>query len=169
MEEYFDLPARTHARLEIAVGGDRVPRTVLEGKGWRLRDPTALSRTPWTYRQYIERSKAEFSVAKHAYVVSNSGWFSERSVGYLASGRPVVTQDTGFSNWLRMDRGLIPFHTLDEACAAVEDIVEKYKMHCDAARAVVEEYSDARVVLQHLVERAMNGRAASHLGSPLGV
>ena len=95
--QYLDLPTRVKATLELAIGSEHAPRDELESHGWHLRDPLEVTKTPWSYQDYIRQSRGEFSVAKHGYVLSGSGWFSERSVGYLASGRPVITQDTGFS------------------------------------------------------------------------
>ena len=88
----------------LALGSATAPRERLRDHGWHLVDPLAVTRDPWTYQRYIEKSKAEFSVAKHGYVVSRCGWFSERSACYLAAGRPVVVQDTGFSDRLPTGR-----------------------------------------------------------------
>lgn len=153
--EYVDLPARTGARLALAVGGVEAPRDRLAASGWIVLDPLAVTRDPWTYRDFIAASKAEFSVAKQGYVVSRSGWFSERSVAYLASGRPVVVQDTGFSRWLDSSFGVLPFRSRDEAVAAIAGVDARYAEHCRAAREVAEAYFDARKVLPRLLERAM--------------
>ena len=153
--EYFDLPARTGARLALAIGGVDAPRDRLSASGWVVIDPMPVTRDPWTYRDFIAASKAEFSVAKHGYVVSRSGWFSERSVAYLASGRPVVVQDTGFSGWLDPGFGVLPFASRDEAVAAIAAVDGRYAEHCRAALEVAEAYFDARKVLPHLLERAM--------------
>jgi hypothetical protein len=130
----------------------------LQKLGWRILDSREPTQDPWTYLRYIEKSKAEFSVAKHAYVVSRTGWFSERSVAYLASGRPVVLQDTGFSDWLPTGAGIIGFHDLEEAIAGVQEINSRYEYHCRAAREIAEEYFHATKVLSRLIERAMNSR-----------
>ena len=121
--------------LELAIGSATAPRPLLESKGWILRDPFEAAPDPWAYQRYIQQSKAEFTVAKHGYVVSRSGWFSERSAAYLASGRPVVTQETGFTDWLDVGIGVIPF-TTGEAIAAIEDVNSRYEVHCRAARAL---------------------------------
>jgi hypothetical protein len=152
---YLDLPARVGHVFELAIGGTSAPRTRLAAKGWRVIDPLAPTRDPWTYQDYIAASKAEFSVAKHGYVVSRSGWFSERSVAYLAAARPVIIQDTGFTAWLHADAGVLPFTNPDEAVAAIADVNARYAAHCRAARAAAEEYFDARKVLPPLIERAM--------------
>lgn len=153
---FLDLPERAGPIFELAVGSPTAPRGLLRSKGWRLRDPRAPTRDVRTYEQYIRRSKAEFSVAKHGYVVSRSGWFSERSVAYLASGRPVLVQETGFSDWLQTGSGVIPFATPEEALAGVEEINCRYEAHCRAARAIAEEYFDAGKVLPRLLETAID-------------
>jgi hypothetical protein len=114
-----------------------------------------LTRDPWSYQQYIRDSKAEFSVAKHGYVASCSGWFSERSAAYLAAGRPVVTEDTGFSRWLQCGSGVIAFKNVEQASAGVEDVAANYDAHCRAAREVVAAHFDSRSVLPHLLKRAL--------------
>jgi hypothetical protein len=151
---YAELPREVPARFELAVGGASAPRERLRRAGWIVRDPMEPSRDPWIYQRFIQQSKAEFTVAKHGYVMSSSGWFSDRSAEYLASGRPVVTQETGFSRWLATGRGVIAFQTPEEAAAAVECVCGKYEMHCRAAREIAEEYFDARSVLTSLLERA---------------
>jgi hypothetical protein len=154
---YADLPERVGHILELAVAGvPEAPPALLQGKGWELRDPRESTNEPWAYQRYIRDSKAEFSVAKHGYVVCRSGWFSgERSACYLASGRPVVTQETGFSDWLQSAGGVIPFSTPKEAIAGIEEINNRYEFHCQAARAIAEEYFDARQVLTDLLERSL--------------
>lgn len=150
---YLDLPEKTGCTLELAVGSPTAPRAMLCSKGWAVRDPHEPTLDPWTYQDYIQQSKAEFSVAKHGYVVSRSGWFSERSAAYLASGRPVLIQETGFSDWLHTKAGVIPFNTPEEALAGIEEINSRYKFHAWAAREIAEEYFDARKVLSQLLER----------------
>jgi hypothetical protein len=153
---YADLPMRVGNILELAMPGalEATP-TLLQGRGWELRDPRETARDPWAYQRYIRDSKAEFSVAKHGYVFSRSGWFSDRSACYLASGRPVVTQETGFSDWLQSAGGVIPFDTPEEALAGIEEVNGRYEFHCRAARGVAEEYFDARKVLTELLERSL--------------
>jgi hypothetical protein len=151
----LDLPQRTGPILELALFSGSGPRRLLRRNGWMLRDGGKVTRDPWSYQRYIQRSKAEFSVAKHGYVVSNSGWFSERSANYLASGRPVVVQDTGFTDWMQTGAGVLPFTNPDEAVAAIEEVNRRYEYHCRAAREVAEEYFDSDKVLTSLIERAM--------------
>lgn len=151
---YIDVPSRTGCTFELALAGAAAPRELLLSHGWRLRDPGPLSRSPWTYRQYIQRSLGEFSVAKAGYVVSQCGWFSERSACYLASGRPSITQDTGFSAVLPVGEGLLSFTAPDEAVIAVEAVVAKYRQHARAARAIAEAYFDSEAVLTRLLDEA---------------
>ncbi len=153
--QYLDLPDRAGRVFELAVGG-LATQALLTGKGWGVRNPLELARDPWTYQSYIQASKAEFSVAKHGYVVSRSGWFSERSAAYLASGRPVLLQDTGFSDWLPTGTGAVAFTSPEEALAGIEAINSRYRRHGEAARALAKQYFDAREVLPRLIERAMN-------------
>lgn len=162
---YVDLPARCGRIFELALGSASAPRAALENNGWTVVDPRAPTRDPWTYQRYIEASKAEWSVAKHGYAASRSGWFSERSAAYLASGRPVVTQETGFSAWLKASNGgLIAFETPEEAVQGVAEINCRYEFHCRAAREVAAEFFDANKVLPHLVERALgDGVVASQV------
>ena len=153
---YLDLPDKAGPIFELAVGGQTAPRTLLRNKGWIVRNSLEPTRDPWTYQRYIQQSKAEFSVAKQGYVISRSGWFSERSAAYLASGRPVLLQDTGFSDWLPTGAGVIPFNTPEEALAGIEEINGRYEVHCRTARAIAEAYFDARKVLSRLLLCAMN-------------
>jgi hypothetical protein len=154
-EDYFNLPSSTGNILEIALGSPSAPRAMLEENGWYLRDPLKVTISPWSYQTYIQQSKAEFSVAKQAYVISRSGWFSERSACYLASGRPVVSQETGFSEWLKTGEGILSFKTQEEACAMIEEVNHRYDFHCKAAREIAEEYFDSNDVLTTLVEDVM--------------
>jgi len=154
---FFDLPQAAGPVLEIALGTPEAPRDLLRAKGWTLTDPLAVTRDPWTYQQYIQSSKAEFSIAKHGFVAARSGWFSERSAAYLASGRPVLAQDTGFTSWLAAGAGVVPFTTPAEALSGIEDIGRRYPEHCRAARAVAAEYFAAEKVLGRLLDRAAGG------------
>jgi hypothetical protein len=152
---YLDLPARCGRVFELAVGSASAPRELLLGRGWLLRDPLEVTHDPWTYQEYIRGSRAEFGVAKHGYVASRSGWFSERSASYLASGRPVLVQDTGFTDWLSAPGGVVPFRTPEEATVGVAEIGRRYEFHARAARAVAAEYFDAGKVLPPLLQAAL--------------
>jgi hypothetical protein len=148
--------------LEIALAPGRTkqaPHERLAANGWRVADPAVVCPDLDSYRAYIESSKAEWSVAKSAYVQGRSGWFSERSACYLAAGRPVVVQDTGFSADLPVGEGLLPFTTVAEAVAAVHEVEAHYPRHARAARALAEEYFDSDKVLTRLLEEALAGDA----------
>jgi hypothetical protein len=161
-EPYVDLPQRSAgATFELAVGSPSAPIERLRAHGWRVRDPLEPTRDAWSYQEYIRGSKAEFSIAKHGYVVTRCGWFSERSAAYLASGRPTVVQDTGFDTWLPGGTGVLPFGTPDEALAAVDDTNRRYEVHCRAARELAVELFDARKVLSRLIEETYDGRRRS--------
>jgi glycosyltransferase involved in cell wall biosynthesis len=124
--------------------------------GWRLADPLEITRDPWTYQNYLRASRAEFGIAKHGYVSTQCGWFSDRSSAYLATGRPAIVQDTGFSDFLPCGEGLLAYRTPDEAVAAIRRLHDNdYEAHCSAARAVAEEYFDASRVLNDLLERSL--------------
>jgi hypothetical protein len=153
-EPYMALPQRTSEQLELALAGD-APRNELRKMGWLLCNPLEVTQDPWTYQKYIQESKGEFSVAKHGYWVTNSGWFSERTACYLATGRPVVVQETGFSTWLSTGIGVIPFTTAEDACEAFQEINARYVFHCEAARALAEYYFDSRKVLNNLIEEVL--------------
>lgn len=156
---YVDLPARSDDAFELALGSPTGPREHLTGHGWKILDPRDPTRDPWTYQDYIRRSKAEFSVAKQGYVVSQSGWFSERSAAYLASGRPVVLQDTAFSRWLRARSGVFAFSNAEDALAQLESLNRSYDEHCRSARAIAEEYFGSAQVLTRLLDAATCGDA----------
>ncbi len=154
----IDLPRRASLEFEIALDihpADGKDRDALLTHGWRIVDPRRASGDPLDFRRYVQQSGAEFSVAQGIYVETNSGWFSDRTVRYLASGRPALVQDTGFSRRLRTGRGLVAFRTLDEAVEGARQIANDYHAHAAAARAVAEEYFDSGVVLPRLLDDAM--------------
>lgn len=159
-QAFMTLPGSTNLPLEIALGGNGAPRDVLTANGWKLANPLAVAATPDRFQQYVQQSRGELAIAKEAYVVTNSGWFSERSAGYLASGRPVITQETGFSEWLPAGAGLSSFTTADEAIDGVERVAKDLD-HCSAdARRIAQDYFDAADVLTRLVEGASSTRQA---------
>ena len=141
-----DLPMRAPSCLEIALGGP-APYETIRAAGWRLSDAAEVTATPWTYRDYIGQSLGEFSVAVNLEVKTQSGWFSDRTAAYLASGKPVVVQDTGFSEDLPCGEGLFAFRTIDDAVAAMEAINRDYRRHCLAARRIAEDHLGARTVI----------------------
>jgi len=137
--------------LEVAVSG---PHELLREHGWQTRDAFSVSHNLDSYRDYIRSSLGEFSVAKQLYVQSNSGWFSDRTECYLASGRPAAVQDTGFSAHIPTGEGLFAFRTVEDALAGLEAIVSDYERHSRAAHEVVRAHFAAEVVLPPLIERA---------------
>ena len=158
-KRFLDLPKLVApAVLELAIGPGnkaRTPYELLEHKGWKLVDPDKVCPDLESFRTYVRASYGEWSVAKHGYVQGQSGWFSERSARYLAAGRPAVLQDTGFSQVLPVGEGLLPFVSIDGAAKAIGDVQADYKRHSKAAREIAEEYFDASLVLDSLVEQAM--------------
>lgn len=150
----LDLPGQAPAVLELALsGGDGDLRRRLRSHGWEIADPAAVARRPCDYQAYIRGSWAEFGVAKHGYVESGCGWFSERSAAYLASGRAVICQDTGFSAWLPSGEGLLVFRDPMEALVALEELARRPVFHGRKARDVAEAFFDGRVVLTRLLDQ----------------
>ena len=147
------LPARVKARLEVATGGAEVPRAEWKALGWSVIEAAGVSRTPEGYRHYIQSSRGEFSVAKNVYVATGSGWFSCRSVCYLAAGLPVVVQDTGFSEFIPTGEGVLAFSHLDEAVRGIESVEGDYGKHQRAARELARTHFASEVVLGDLLKR----------------
>ncbi len=154
-EPYWDLPRRAEEAMELAVAAPGDVKRRLAAGGWSTIDPLSVTRDPQAYQSYLARSRGEWCVAKHGYVVTQCGWFSDRSAGYLASGRPVVLQDTGFNRNLPCGRGLVAFTTHEQAVSALHQVREDYAGHCRAARQVAVEYFDASRVLGDLLERCL--------------
>jgi len=156
LRNLIELPVRTEERLVLALAIDPAEQADLAELArhkWELVDPTRVARTPAAYAAFIRASKAEFGLAKSGYVVSRSGWFSDRSACYLASGRPVVAQDTGFATFIGAGEGLLPFSTVEDAVVAIEDLRRNYRRHARAARALAEQHFDSDRVLESLLER----------------
>lgn len=147
----IDLPSRTAVKLQIAVNG---PMELLEAHGWSPVGAMSVSRSLWDYREFIQGSKAEFGVAKHAYVSWRSGWFSDRTECYLAAGRPAVVQDTGWSAHLPSGTGLVGFSTLDEALDGLARVDRDYAAHAARATEIAREHFDASRVLPAFLEVA---------------
>jgi hypothetical protein len=151
-EKILDLPRRTTQPFELAINIDPADQANLERLGWRVVSPFRFSLDVFgAYPAYIQRSRGELTVAKDQNVRLRSGWFSERDACYLASGKPVVAQDTGFSSVLPVGEGLFAFGTVVEAAAAVEAINGNYRRHAKAARAIAEEFFDAPGVARRLL------------------
>jgi hypothetical protein len=153
-EKFMDLPGRTSQQFELALKIDeQSDQDQLVAHGWRIISPLAMSLDVFgAYPEYFQKSRGEFTVAKDQNIRLRSGWFSERDACYLASGKPVVAQDTGFSNILPTGAGLFAFTTMDEAVAAIEEINSDYERHCYAARDIAQEYFDAPKVAARLIE-----------------
>jgi hypothetical protein len=154
----LDLPSYTSQKLEIALSGASAAVVQqLRAAGWSVREASeGVSDQVSNYKSYILGSRGEFSVAKHAYVTTRSGWFSDRSVCYLAAELPVVLQDTGFSNQLPTGRGVLPFSTLQEAADCLQKVNADYEAHRRAAREIAEEMFNYRVVLPRLLDVALD-------------
>jgi hypothetical protein len=151
----IDLPPRVPRPIELAMPLNTLPdadRHLLESHGWRLTNAHVFTTDPWHYREYVRASRGEFSVAKDQNVRLRSGWFSERSACYLAAGRPVITQDTGFGTVLPTGEGLFAFNTTEDIVAAFETIEADYARHSRAARTIAEEYFRAETVLAKVLE-----------------
>lgn len=152
--KFASLPATAGQPFELALGIDPSEKkdlALLAEYGWSLVDPLEAAGDPALYQSYIQRSKAEFMVAKNLYVDSGSGWFSDRSICYLASGKPVLAQDTGLGGHFPVREGLLLFSTLDDCCRAVEELDRNYQRHSAAARGVAEEFFDSDRVLNRLL------------------
>jgi hypothetical protein len=148
--QVVDLPGRTRQPLELALEvDDPEARDLLTRNGWLLTDAFAVSRDLTAYQRHIERSRGELTVSKDLVARTRSGWFSDRSACYLAAGKPVITQDTGFGKYVPTGVGLLAFRTVEEAAAALDEVNRDYPRHCRAARAIAEEYFAA----EHLLDR----------------
>jgi hypothetical protein len=152
--QFFSVPTLTEERFAPALAihpDESKDLAALQANGWRPIDPEQVAHTPSNYQRFVQGSKAEFGIAKSGYVAARCGWFSDRSVCYLASGRPVIAQETGFSRFLPVGDGLFAFETIDEVLASIEALNGDYDRHARAARAVAEEYFDSHKVLGRLL------------------
>lgn len=150
------LPRLVQQRIELALcigQGDHADLGLLHGNGWRVLDSYSSAGDPLSYREFIRYSRGEVSVAKSGYVKSGSGWVSDRTACYLASGKPAVVQSTGFEDRLPTGKGLLTFRTIEEAAAAIERVNGDYLPHCHAARALAEQYFDSDAVLSGVLEK----------------
>jgi hypothetical protein len=151
-EKFMHLPRHTRQPFKLAMMPDPPDRRRMRAQGWQLVDPFKMSLDIFgAYPGFIQKSRAEFTVAKDQNVRLRSGWFSERDVCYLASGKPVIAQDTGFSNILPTGEGLFGFTAMEQVLAAIEAINGDYPRHCRAARAIAEEYFKAETVAHRLL------------------
>jgi hypothetical protein len=153
---FLELPARVGAPFELALDIDREDSGDLEAlraSSWRITDPLTTLASFESYQRFVQGSMAEIAIAKGLYVGTKGGWFSDRSASYLASGKPVVAQETGFSKVLPTGRGLLAFEDLEGAARAAEEVRANRREHAAAARGIAEEHLDSRRVLGRLLER----------------
>jgi hypothetical protein len=156
LREFITLPTRTDARFVLALtihADEKKDLDALRKNRWELVEADRVAGTPADYRKFIAGSRAELGIAKSGYVLSRSGWFSDRSACYLASGRPVIAQETGFSRFLPTGDGLFAFETEDDVLAAIGELKRDYGRHARAARTLAEERFDSDRVLGRLLER----------------
>jgi len=152
-----ELAAEIDAELTVALDidpEDEADASALRAGGWNLRDPAEVAADPVAYRAFVQGSQAEVSIAKNVYVRSRCGWFSDRSACYLASGRPVLAQDTGYADNLPTGIGLIPFTSVEDGVAAANEILADWEAHSAAARELAVEYFDSSVVLEGILDAA---------------
>ena len=152
--QFLDLPRRRSERFVLAAGGGGTLMEELEGAGWELVSPLAVTQTTESYQEFIAVSRADLGIAKHAYVVSRSGWFSDRSTCYLAAGRPVLHQGTGFADWLPEGEGVLAFSGMDHLLDALDRLAADYDRHARAARRIAEEHFEARNVIGQMLDQA---------------
>jgi len=151
----LSLPQRTGQRFGMALNihpADGRDLDALSKAGWEIENPVSAAGDPNKFRDFIQRSAAEFSVSQGIYAQTRSGWFSDRTAAYLATGKPALVQDTGFSRHLPVGDGLVPFHTVEEAANGAIRIAADYTRHCHAARAIAEEHFDSRRVIARFLE-----------------
>jgi hypothetical protein len=154
--KFAPLPSRTSTRFEVALdihAADEGDAELLRSNGWSVIDPLSVAADPWSYQSYVQGSMAEVMIAKNMYVETRSGWFSDRSICYLASGKPVLAQDTGFTGRYESGLGLVAFTDLDDAAAGAEMIATDYERHAGAARELAEAHFDSRKVLRRLCSK----------------
>jgi len=152
--KFIDLPTRRDVPFEMAVGVEGEARALLEKNRWRLASSVGVSQDIDSYRAYIQQSRGEFTVARDQYVRPRTGWFSDRTACYLAAGRPVITQETGFNKYLPTGKGLYGFTTMDDVLAAVDAVESDYEGNCRAAQEIAAEYFAAEKVVGSVMERA---------------
>lgn len=151
LRRFIDLPARSALQLGLAIGAiNEEDQKLLRARGWHLTPATELA-DPHVYRGYIRESMGEFTVAKEQYVRPRTGWFSDRSVCYLAAGRPVITEDTGFGNIIPAGEGLFAFSSERDALGAIDAVARDYPRHSAAALEIAREFFDAERVLSDML------------------
>ena len=155
-EKFIKLPSLVNARIEVAVTGRNIPLDRLTQYKWNRVNGIDITRSYQSFCHYIENAKAEFSVCKNVFVALNTGWFSDKSAAFLAAGRPVVLQDTGFSEHLPCGMGLFAVKNIEEATSAINEIESNWSKHSKAARDIAMNYLDTTIVLKKFVQQ-MNG------------
>ncbi len=150
---FAELPRRTSRSFVLAIGGPSPTGMLMENR-WKLVKPLEISATIDAYQSFIASTHADLGIAKHAYVASRSGWFSDRSTCYLGAGRPVLHQDTGFTDWLPVGEGVIPFSSIEEVLDGLERIDADYDRHSRAARCIAEEHFEASTVVGQMLDNA---------------
>jgi len=154
---FFDIPSRSPLPLELCLGGaNDTDKAEIASHGWGIKSSTDYL-DPFAYRDFIVGSLGEFSAAKEMVVVTRSGWVSDRTVCYLAAGRPAIVQDTGIGTYLPLGTGLFTFNSNDEALAAIEAVAADYERHSRAAKAIAREYFDGERVLGKVMAEANVG------------
>jgi len=158
--EFVEVPVRSGQLLELALDfgsghGDVQDRQVLESQGWRIRHARDVARTPESYQAYLQGSRGEFSCAKPSCMRFRNAWISDRTLCYLASGRPAVVQHTGPSSYLPQGEGLFRFSTVPEAVDAIQSVNADYAKHCRAARDIAEAHFDARQSVRSILDAAL--------------
>jgi hypothetical protein len=156
---FLDLPRRTCQALELAIcisERDAGERRTLEERGWSVQDAWEITPTPWDYQRYIQDSRGEFSCVKPSCVHLQNAWISDRTLCYLASGKPAVVQHTGKSRFLPDAAGLFRFTDVDQAAQCLETAAADYERHSRLARALAEEYFDAQKVVRRILEKALD-------------
>ncbi|HKO79475.1 MAG TPA: hypothetical protein VJU78_03730 [Chitinophagaceae bacterium] len=150
-EKFIQLPTLVNSPMEVAVSGKNIPATLLANFKWNVVNGTATTKSYESFCNYVEKSKAEFSVCKNVFVALNTGWFSDKSAVFLACGRPVVLEDTGFSEHLPCGLGLIAVKNVDEASTAITEIENNWDKHSKAAREIAMECLNTRVILKRFM------------------
>jgi hypothetical protein len=153
--KFLDLPGLTQEKFELAIGGGikKKDSAMLREAGWNLTSAPRLTKDLWTTQEYIQNSRAEWTVVKNAYVKTWSGWFGNQSACYLASGKPVLIQDTGFSKYYPSDKGLIAFNDLEETLSGIKEINQDYISQCEAARQIAEKHFDSNTIMKDFLHK----------------
>ena len=151
-EKFMALPHRVGCAMEVAVSGRAVPKERLVQNGWLVRPANEVTQSVDSYRQYIIQSMGEFTVAKNAFVETQSGWIGDREGVYLSYGKPVVVQETGFSKHFPCGRGLFSVRNLEEAAEAIAEVQADYRLHSQAAREIAGQYLSIEKVVSDFLK-----------------